>query len=491
VKHSFIASQKQSCTIGHGAVAISYRQAVPNKAERASPAIATQTGRSFRTGSHLAALAIFVMIAGCTAVEQAQQSVGGIFRPLSMGAAKTTGKRAHQITQEELDQLTLGFSDRYATYIGSAMAVIERDNADATQRRRVHQVRLVQVSAVYDIVTNADPFTRLMDLLLTVTLQSQKWIEDDQAEKWFGERARPLIDASRKTREDIWQIAARAMTTDQLEVLDYLVWDWRRQNPEIEIVSYVRFDDVAAARGKSIVADVKSGSGLLAPVGEATKAVDEARILAERAFFYVKRLPILLNWQVRLAVDDVLAQSEMQEISRGLLGVTRMVEKLPQDIAREREVLLTTLKREQPLFDALSSQYRGAVGDTTTLVGSLTEFADTSQQTLAAFNELVKTMNKDGRPFDIREYGATLDKLTAALQQADRLAGTGLAVAQTAQPQSLTELMKGGSQQTETLAARILDTAFWRGFALMIVFFVMLALYRLFCLIIDRRGKIQ
>jgi hypothetical protein len=125
-----------------------------------------------------------------------------------------------------------------------------------------------------------------------------------------------------------------------------------------------------------------------------------------------------------------------------LLGVPRMVEKLPQDIAREREALLATLKREQPLFNALSSQYRGAVGDTTTLVGSLTDFADTSQQTLAEFNELVKTINKDGRPFDIREYGATLDKLTAALQQADRLAGTGLAVAQTAQPQSLTELMK-------------------------------------------------
>jgi hypothetical protein len=124
-------------------------------------------------------------------------------------------------------------------------------------------------------------------------------------------------------------------------------------------------------------------------------------------------------------------------------------------------------------------------------VGSLTDFADTSQQTLAEFNELVKTINKDGRPFDIREYGVTLDKLTAALQQADRLAGTGLAVAQTAQPQSLTELMKGGSQQTETLAARILDTAFWRGFALMVVFFAMLALYRVFCLLIDRRGKTQ
>ena len=114
MKHSFITSQRQSCTIGDGAVATSYRQAVPNKAERASPAITTQSGRGFRTGSYLAALAIFVIFAGCTAVEQAQQGAGGIFTPLSMGAAKTTTKRADQITQEELDQLTFGFSDRYA-----------------------------------------------------------------------------------------------------------------------------------------------------------------------------------------------------------------------------------------------------------------------------------------------------------------------------------------------------------------------------------------
>jgi len=200
VKHAFVTWQKQSWTSGDGPVATSYRQSGRDKAERASPTTATQTGRGFRTGSYLAVFAICLMFFGCAAVEEAQQGVRGIFTPLSMGAAKKTTKRANQITQEELDQLTLGFSDRYLTYIGSAMGAIERDNADAAQRRRAHQVRLVQVSAIYDIVTNADPFTRLMDLVLTVTLQSQTWIEDDQAEKWFGARARPLINASRKAR---------------------------------------------------------------------------------------------------------------------------------------------------------------------------------------------------------------------------------------------------------------------------------------------------
>jgi hypothetical protein len=232
-----------------------------------------------------------IILSSCTTIDQAQQAVRGAFRPLSAATPTPAAKRTDQITQEELEQLTYGFADRYLTYIISATDTIERDNPSSEQRRRAHQVRLVQVSAVYDIVTNADPFTRLLDLLLVVTLQSQKWIEEDQAERWFGDRAQPLITASRKAREDIWQIAARTMTPDQLEVLDYLIWDWRQRNRNVELVSYVRFDDFAAARGKSIIANVKSGAGLLAPVGEATKAVDEMRMLAERAFFYAKRLP--------------------------------------------------------------------------------------------------------------------------------------------------------------------------------------------------------
>ena len=47
-------------------------------------------------------------------------------------------------------------------------------------------MKLVQVRSVLDIVTNADPFTQLLDLTLVVTLQSQKWIDEDLAEECFG-----------------------------------------------------------------------------------------------------------------------------------------------------------------------------------------------------------------------------------------------------------------------------------------------------------------
>ena len=156
-------------------------------------------------------------------------------------------------------------------------------------------MKLVQVSSGLDIVTNADPFTQLLDLTLVVTLQSRKWFDEDLAEEWFGDRAQALIDVSQKARADIWKIASRVMKPAQLEVIDYLIWDWRRKNPDVAVVSFVRFDDFAASRGKSMIADVKGGTGLLASVNDAIKSVDELRQLTQRAFYYGKRMPFLMN----------------------------------------------------------------------------------------------------------------------------------------------------------------------------------------------------
>ena len=152
------------------------------------------------------------------------------------------------ISQAELHALTNGFADRYMTYIVTAAEQIERDNANAQHRRLAHRIKLVQISAVYDIVTNPDPFTQLLDLTLVVSLQARKWIDDDMAEKWFGTRGKHLVSAMRQARSDIWKIASRVMRTSQLEQLDTLILQWHRKHPDIELVSYVRFDDFAASR---------------------------------------------------------------------------------------------------------------------------------------------------------------------------------------------------------------------------------------------------
>ena len=97
-----------------------------------------------------------------------------------------------------------------------------RDNPAQEQRRLAHQVKLVSVSGVYDIVTNAEPFAKLMDLLMVVTLQSYRWIDEDAAERTFGARSQSLIQAMRTLRVDLWGVAGRVLRAEQLQQLDAL-----------------------------------------------------------------------------------------------------------------------------------------------------------------------------------------------------------------------------------------------------------------------------
>lgn len=469
-------------------------------------AVSRPTSRLF--ASLLASLLLFAVGCASTANDKAS-------------AKNRSLAKEGQTTQEELGQLTTGFADRYMNYIVAATDQIEKSNPSPEQRRLIHQVKLVQISSMYDIVTNADPFTQLLDLTLVVTLQSQKWIDEDLAEEWFGEHAAPLISASRKAREDIWKIAQKVMKPEQLEVLDYLIWDWRRKNPEVQLVSFVRFDDFAASRGKSVVADVKTGTGLLAPVDEAKKAVDEVRLLAERGFYYAKRMPFLMNWQVEAAIDGATSNPAIKgvtdsvgSVSSSVDRITTVMEGLPNEITRQRAQTLRDIQRMDPFIRTALTQYRGAIGDTDELVQTVKLTAEsvdtllkTVQDTTTSLDSTMNTVNKvflepgkndpkpkDAKPFNIESYTQSAIALTQALREANQLmSSTGSLLGTGKPPGPLKEISDVAQQSVDKVTSsgtRIIDVAFWRGVALIIVFFICLVLYKIFAvkLLGDRKA---
>jgi hypothetical protein len=461
----------------------------------------------------LATLVAFAIagVTGCASVEQARSYVQAKFRS-GKTKSQMLSSEGEMITQQELAAMTSGFADRYMTYISDACEQILKDNKDTEQRRRAHQVRLVQTNSIYDIVTNADPFTQLLDLTLVVTLQSTVWIDEDQADAWFGDRAPALISASRRAREDIWKIAGRVMKPDQLEVIDHMIFEWRQKNPDVQMVSYVRFDDFSAARGKSVVADVKGGGGLLAPVGEATKAVDEVRLLGERAFYLGKRMPFLVNWQVESAVDNVVNEPNIKGVADSVQNVTRTIDRLPQDIARERQSIFAELDRKRPMINAVFTQYRGAIGETDKLVGSVQNVANatnelmqqlrlTTQSLDTTMGVIDKTFLAPGRgqpkpanekPFDIEDYTRSVTAVTAALREANQLLSNTSGTLDSSRPDS--PLKRVSLLATDRIdyalnqSKDMVDRAFWRAAALIVLFFVLLGCYRMFSVRVGRRA---
>jgi hypothetical protein len=59
------------------------------------------------------------------------------------------------------------------------------------------------------------------------------------------------------------------------------------------------------------------------------------------------------------------------------------------------------------------------------------------------------------------------------------------------QPQQLESIASGGAARVQSFATGVIDSAFWRAVVLIIVFFVMLALYRIFSARIDRSANVK
>ena len=356
------------------------------------------------------------------------------------------GARQYKVTAEELDGMIYAYADSYMSQMVSATREIISKTNNSQQRSDAMLLRVGSVNSIYDIASSSDPYTKLLDLLLVVTLQSYVWIDEDRAETLFGGNSTVLIHAMHQNRLDIWKLAAQVMKPEQLYILDWLIIDWRRQNPDINFVIFTRFSDVSASRGKSQVTNVQTGTGFLAPVNEAKKAIDETRLLAERSFFYAKRAPQLYAWQTESLTDNMLAKPEIAQlltgINRSALAIERVskvMEGLPQLIREERQFISSELDKRESALSKLLEEVRLTVKETEHLVltvdklsGSgnvlLKELRVTSESlngTLSTFDNMMSNhfpasseeeqVKESSKPFDINEY-------TQALVEVDKAA---------------------------------------------------------------------
>ncbi|MFO0829187.1 MAG: hypothetical protein U0572_13690 [Phycisphaerales bacterium] len=326
--------------------------------------------------------------------------------PGATGAKPTTNATFSKvpdgkISVEQLGQLVQGFADRYYALISSAADVLSKDAATPEERLRIDRFQARTIGAVYDIATNPDPFSQLLDLTVVVTLTATVAIDEAQAEAWLGseERAQVLKTPLRMAREEIWEIAQKALTPEQLETLDRLIFDWRRENPGVESVAFVRFDDFASSRGKSVIADVRTGTGLLAPIDEAKKEANEARLLGERMFYMAKRAPLLVNLESAHLLSQVAATPEVKKavqvsdrIADSAERISLVAEKLPESIAKEREQLVKSIDQTSGAVRSTLDDYRESIAKTDELVDRVHTLSGSARELMVSVDATAKTL---------------------------------------------------------------------------------------------------
>jgi hypothetical protein len=395
-------------------------------------------------------------------------------RPVPTDRSFTASTRQYQqVTLDEVDEMVYAFADRYNMVIGSAVDSVKRNNPDPDQRRLAHGVKLNGMLAVSDIASSPDPYAKVLDLVTAVTLQSMVWIDENRAEEAFGERAPVLIKAMREMREEVWDIAARALRQDQLETLDLLIGDWRRTHPQVDQVAFVKFDNFAGVRAMGLTADLRTGTGLMAPLTEMSQEAREYRRLAERAFWYTKRAPNVAGIQAEAAVNEILATPEADQLTLSMsqFGVT----------ADRMGALLDSLPG---MLDDRQRQITGLMRDANELVATVNHLTASANRTLTTLGETMQVADEvvgkyyapdtaadAGKPFDINEYTRALSTAGEVVAGMNQLTRNGGAVLESPG-------WRLGLVQLSTVADRRVDRVFMHVYATIGLIFVLALAYR-------------
>ncbi len=226
---------------------------------------------------------------------------------------------AGPITVGELEDALRDLADRYSMAVAEACDRL-KGQVPEEERGKLHHLKLKTATSVYDIVTSGDAPEELLDLLTLIELQNLAWIDEKRITRFSpypGSEA--LAAAFDRGRKDAWELAERALDRKQLADVRSAILEWRRQNPDLQYMSFARFSAGTGTRGSSVLTELRVGlGGLLDPLSSTTESVDRSRELAAKAFFFAKRLPMLLEWEAEASAAGVAEVPAFRRVEQSI-----------------------------------------------------------------------------------------------------------------------------------------------------------------------------
>jgi len=347
-----------------------------------------------------------------------------------------------------------------------------------------------------DIAASPNPGAALLDMTVFVTLKRMVW-EDYWMPEIYGEAGTPVSDVLRELERDIWEIAAGVYSTEQLAELRGLIEDWRSKHPDTIAVDFMRLTQLGDSRQVQGLAEVGRSGGMLAPVKEANRELVEMRLLAERLAFMATRMQLLLSLQVEMASAKLAVQPEVRQLledsrtfaeasDRFAEAFATLVADIPEERRAAVDQVLSGLSAEREEFMA---DLTGENGDLRPTLSHLRDTFEAGQDLAERFNQAAISIdemiarileNQPVRPFDIMDYRAIVNEATVTVREVQEvLISIERILGSTLTDEELNSILAGANLVEEEVVDEILDRAFLRGVALILIFFVVLALYRL------------
>ncbi|CAG7856906.1 hypothetical protein MCAMS1_01567 [biofilm metagenome] len=397
---------------------------------------------------------------------------------------ESIGLAADRLT--ELDQATYSYSDRFVTIISDAADRAVKANPSKEAKKEALRLKLHNSSSVYAIASGPNPLGQLLDLATVATLNKIQMVDEGRAKQIFGDNHNIIETAFYAVHDDIWGVARRFLQPSEISSIQRVIAQWRKNNPNVTMLAYVRFDDFARAN-----AGLKQNSpeigGLFDEINKVNQTVETAQQFGERTFFYFQRYPRLLQWQTERTVEGVMDNAGLQQLQNSVQTMAKAANIFAQEIQKlkDREaaiqkhletvsIIVDQVHKLMPNTQAVvqdSQKLMIAAKDTSIALGDTLKVVDT----VSAKFKSDKPEPPGAKPFDINEYQRTAEEVTKVVGEVNvlmnNLQGEDLG-------KRTTELQK--------LVDAEIDHLTWRIVQLVILLFVLALVYRFISM---RMGK--
>ena len=401
-----------------------------------------------------------------------------------------------RVTQQQVQSKLMAFADQYFAVTLDAAKTLERTLETPESRHTAAGARLVALIVTTDIAASPNPGAALLDMTVFVTLKRIVWEEYWMVEVYHEVGDQVLVSLL-ELEDDIWEIAASVYTPEQLAELRNLIDSWRKAHPETTAVDFMRLTELGDARQVQDLVEAGRPGGMLAPVKEANRNIEEMRLLAERLTFMATRMQLLISLQVEMASAKLAVQPEVQQLledSRSFADVSdrfaeafaTLVADLPEERRSAIDQILNGLgdEREQILAELTAEDggVRPTLGDFRDTFEAGRQLAETLNEAVISMDRLVERVleGDPARRFDIMDYKATIEEATKTVQEIQAvLTSVDQLLASSISDEELNSILEGAKRLEDEVIDDVIDRAFLRGVALIVIFFVVLALYRL------------
>ena len=346
-------------------------------------------------------------LAGATRGGGGSGGMGIPFTPFRLpGGGGSQHASAPALTPEEVRSQVMSLGDSYIQTIVQSYDALIATTKDPAKANWARKQRVATISVSITNSTGPNAIVSLLDMVVFATLKREA-VENHWVPTLLGEEGSGIAAAHRRGEDEAWAAAARVFSKPHLQQLRELIDEWRRKNPEQYYVGYTRFSDFDAYRNLTPESPEAKAPGSLfsmfyvdplAGLDPVTKELRNYRLLTERLAYTVSRMPILMAYQIDLAVSNSIESPEIRKFvdsTDRFAGATGRfadaVVKYPKDLSVEREAAvkqlgeLTARERQAAIeqasrtiaterekifkeIEAQDGRIRGILGDVTKLV---------------------------------------------------------------------------------------------------------------------------